>query len=61
MVSRRNDMKMNSEIKEMLEKMPFVPLVTQGGDGPHIIVVGKGFFIDDETLAFFRLETGHYE
>ncbi|MGD0887267.1 MAG: pyridoxamine 5'-phosphate oxidase family protein [Thermodesulfovibrionales bacterium] len=51
-------MKMNSEIREMLEKMPFVPLVTQGDDGPHIIVVGKGFFIDDETLAFFGWRQG---
>jgi len=51
-------MKMNDQIKEMLEKMPFVPLVTQGNDGPHIIVVSKGFFIDDETLAFFGWRQG---
>ncbi len=51
-------MKMNTEITEMFEKMPFVPLVTQGNDGPHIIVVGKGFSIDDETLAFFGWRQG---
>lgn len=51
-------MKMNDEIREMLEKMPFVPLVTLGNDGPHIIVVSKGFFIDDETLAFFGWRQG---
>jgi general stress protein 26 len=51
-------MKMDEEIREMLGKMPFVPLVTQGNDGPHIIVVGKGFFIDDETLAFFGWRQG---
>lgn len=51
-------MKMNDEIREMLEKMPFIPLVTQGNDCPHIIVVSKGFFIDDETLAFFGWRQG---
>lgn len=46
-------MKMNEEIKDLIQKMPFIPLVTQGKEEPHLVVMGKGFVIDDETLAFF--------
>ena len=46
-------MKMSGEVKELFEKMPFYPLATMGKEGPHLIVLGKGFVIDDETLAFF--------
>ncbi len=46
-------MKMNQEIKDLVEKMPFIPLVTQGKEGPHLVVMGKGFVMDDETIAFF--------
>ena len=38
--------------------MPFVPLVTSGNDGPHLIVVGKGIVIDDDTVAFFGWRQG---
>lgn len=43
-------MKMSTEVKAMLEKMPFVPLVTMENNGPHLIVVGKGIVIDDDTV-----------
>jgi len=33
--------------------MSFYPLVSTGKEGPHLIVVAKGFIIDDETMAFF--------
>jgi len=46
-------MKMSNEVKAMLEKMPFVPLVTSDNEGPHLIVVSKGIVIDDDTVAFF--------
>ncbi len=46
-------MRMSEEIKELLERMPFIPLVTQGKEGPHLVVMGKGFAVDDETIAFF--------
>jgi len=46
-------MKMSNEVKEMLGKMPFVPLVTVENNVPHLIVVGKAILIDDETVAFF--------
>ena len=32
--------------------MPFVPLVTTENEGPHLIVVGKGIVIDDDTIVF---------
>ena len=51
-------MKMSEEIKGMLEKMPFIPLASAGNSEPHLIVVGKGFVIDDETLAFFGWRQG---
>jgi predicted pyridoxine 5'-phosphate oxidase superfamily flavin-nucleotide-binding protein len=51
-------MKMSNEVKVMLEKMPFVPLVTMENNGPHLIVVGKGIVIDDETVAFFGWRQG---
>ncbi len=46
-------MKISNEVKELFQKMPFVPLATRGKEGPHLIVLGQGFIIDDETLAFF--------
>ncbi len=46
-------MRMSEEIKELLEKMPFIPIVSQGKEGPHLVVMGKGFAMDDETIAFF--------
>jgi predicted pyridoxine 5'-phosphate oxidase superfamily flavin-nucleotide-binding protein len=46
-------MKINNEVKELFEKMPFYPLATMGKDGPHLIVLAQGFIIDVETLAFF--------
>ncbi len=49
-------MRMSEEIKNLLKKMPFIPLVTQGKEGPHLVVMGKGFAMDDETVAFFWLE-----
>jgi predicted pyridoxine 5'-phosphate oxidase superfamily flavin-nucleotide-binding protein len=51
-------MNMSNEVKEMLGKMPFVPLVTSGNEGPHLIVVGKGIVIDDDTVAFFGWRQG---
>ncbi len=51
-------MKMSNDVKTMLEKMSFVPLVTVGSSGPHLIVVGKGIVIDDETVAFFGWRQG---
>jgi len=51
-------MKMSNEIKEMLGKMPFVPLVTTENNGPHLIVVGKAIVIDDDTVAFFGWRQG---
>lgn len=51
-------MKMNQEVKDLLQKMPFIPLVTHGKEGPHMIVVGKGFIIDDEIIAFFGWRQG---
>lgn len=51
-------MKMTEEIRNMIQKMPFIPLATQGKEGPHLIVVGKGFAIDDETVAFFGWRQG---
>ncbi len=46
-------MKISNEVKELFQNMPFYPLATLGKDGPHLIVLGQGFVIDDETLAFF--------
>ncbi len=51
-------MKMSEEVKDLLQKMPFIPLVSLGKDGPHLIVVGKGFEVDDETIAFFGWRQG---
>ena len=51
-------MNMSSEVKEMLGKMPFVPLVTMDDNGPHLIVVGKAIVIDDDTVAFFGWRQG---
>ena len=51
-------MKMSNEVKEMLGKMPFVPLVTVENNVPHLIVVGKAIVIDDETVAFFGWRQG---
>ena len=51
-------MKMSDEVKEMLGKMPFVPLVTMEDNGPHLIVLSKGIVIDDETVAFFGWRQG---
>ena len=49
---------MSEEIRNMIQKMPFIPLATQGKEGPHLIVVGKGFVVDDETVAFFGWRQG---
>jgi general stress protein 26 len=46
-------MKMSEEIKGLVEKAVFIPLVTQGKEGPHLVVMGKGFVMDDETISFF--------
>lgn len=46
-------MQISNEVKELFQEMPFYPLVTIGKDGPHLIVLGKGFVVDHETLAFF--------
>lgn len=46
-------MRMSEEIKDLLEKMPFIPLVSQGKEGTHLIVMGKGFAMEDETITFF--------
>lgn len=46
-------MKISEEVKGLFQGMPFYPLATKGKDGPHLIVLGKGFVVDDETLAFF--------
>lgn len=51
-------MKMSDEVKEMLGKMTYVPLVTMEEKGPHLIVVGKAIVIDDETVAFFGWRQG---
>lgn len=51
-------MKMSEEVKALLQKAPFIPLVSRGDDGPHLIVVGKGFVVDDETIAFFGWRQG---
>ena len=51
-------MKMSEEVKDLLQKAAFIPLVSQGEDGPHLIVVGKGFAVDDETIAFFGWRQG---
>jgi predicted pyridoxine 5'-phosphate oxidase superfamily flavin-nucleotide-binding protein len=51
-------MKMNDEVKVMLEKMPFIPIASMGNSEPHLIVVGTGFVVDDETLAFFGWRQG---
>jgi predicted pyridoxine 5'-phosphate oxidase superfamily flavin-nucleotide-binding protein len=50
--------KMNDEVKGMLDKMPFIPIASMGDSGPHLIVVGKGIVIDDETVAFFGWRQG---
>jgi general stress protein 26 len=46
-------MQISNEVKELFQEMPFYALATMGKDGPHLIVLGQGFVIDDETLAFF--------
>ena len=51
-------MKMNDEVKGMLGEMPFIPIASMGNSEPHLIVVGKGFVVDDETLAFFGWRQG---
>ena len=51
-------MKMTNEVKEMLGKMPFVPLATMDDNGPHLIVLSKGIVIDDDTVAFFGWRQG---
>ena len=51
-------MNMSNEVKEMLGKMPFVPIATLESNGPHLIVVSKAIVIDDETIAFFGWRQG---
>ena len=51
-------MKMSDEVKEMLGKMPFVPVATTNNNEPHLIVLGKAILIDDETVAFFGWRQG---
>lgn len=41
------------EIKNLVAKAPFIPLVTVSPQGePHIIVVGKGEIGEGDTLSF---------
>ncbi|MEL7564248.1 MAG: pyridoxamine 5'-phosphate oxidase family protein [Dehalobacterium sp.] len=41
------------EIKDLVVKAPFIPLVTVSPQGePHIIVVGKGEIGEEDTLSF---------
>jgi len=43
-----------TEVKTLIEQVPFVPITTVSGDGtPHLIVVGKVAEVrDDDVLAF---------
>lgn len=51
-------MKMSEEVMELIQKMPYIPLATQGKEGPHLIVVDKGFVINANTVAFFGWKHG---
>ena len=54
-------MVITTEVKTLIEQVPFVPITTVSGDGtPHLIVVGKVAEVrDDDVLAFsiYKMET----